>query len=167
MNSPFTATSLGWPSHQKVSRPRPQARLPLIYCEEDAVTANPASAKVTALRPEGEALGAAVACFLAERDLAPSSHRVYALALDRLVAHLGPDKPLAQVSPRVLARFMATRYSHLAPASWNRVAATLGSFFAYTTRQGWNATSPAAGLERRHPRTDREAHARTRAIPRA
>lgn len=122
-------------------------------------------AKVTALRPAGETLGPAVAAFLAERDLAPSSHRVYALALDRLIEHLGPDKPLAQVHPRVLARFMNSRYSHLAPASWNRVTATLGSFFTYTTRQGWTATSPAAGLERRHPRTDREAHARTRAIP--
>jgi len=29
--------------------------------------------------------GLAVASFLAERDLAPSSHRVYVLALDRLV----------------------------------------------------------------------------------
>lgn len=126
-----------------------------------------ASAEVTALRPAGEALGPAVAVFLAERDLAPSSHRVYALALARLVEHLGPERSLAQVSPRVLGRFMTSRYSHLAPASWNRVAATLGSFFAYTTRQGWTATSPAAGLERRHPRTDRETHARTRAIPEA
>ena len=33
----------------------------------------------------GEPLGPAVASFLAERDLAPSSHRVYVLALDRLV----------------------------------------------------------------------------------
>lgn len=129
--------------------------------------AKPASAKVTALRQADEALAPAVAAFLAERDLAPSSHRVYALALDRLVDYLGPERPLAQVGPRVLARFMTTRYSHLAPASWNRVAATLGSFFAYTTRQGWTATSPAAGLERRRPRTDRETHARTRAIPEA
>lgn len=45
--------------------------------------------------------------------------------------------------------------------------ATLGSFFAYTTREGWTATSPAAGLERRRLRTDRAAHARRRAIPEA
>ena len=35
----------------------------------------------------------------------------------------------------MLAEFMAARYPHLAAASWNRVVATLGSFFAYTTRQ--------------------------------
>jgi len=82
---------------------------------------------VTALRPAGEPLRAAVTAFLAERDLAPSSRRVYALALDRLVRHLGPDTPLARINARALARFMASEYSHLAPASWNRVAATLGS----------------------------------------
>src|SRR5664279_5447558 len=41
----------------------------------------------------GEPLGPAVASFLAERDLAPSSHRVYVLALDRLLDRLGADTP--------------------------------------------------------------------------
>jgi integrase len=59
---------------------------------------------------------------------------------------------------------MTSSYPHLAPASWNRVVATLGSFFAYTTRQGWTATSPAAGLERRRLTLDRDAHARARSI---
>ena len=45
--------------------------------------------------------------------------------------------------------------------------ATLGSFFAYTTRQGWTPTSPAVGLERHRHRLDRDAHARSRAIPAA
>ena len=62
---------------------------------------------------------------------------------------------------------MAARYPHLAAASWNRVVATLGSFFAYTTRQGWTPTSPAVGLERHRHRLDRDAHARSRAIPAA
>jgi hypothetical protein len=112
-----------------------------------------------------EPLGPAVASFLAERDLAPSSHRVYVLALDRLLDRLGADTPLAQVSPRALADFMTATYPHLAPASYNRVVATLASLFAYTTRQGWTSTSPATGLERRRPRSDRAAHARARAIP--
>ena len=113
----------------------------------------------------GEPLGPAVASFLAERDLAPSSHRVYVLALHRLLDRLGADTPLAQVSPRMLAEFMTATYPHLAPASYNRVVATLASLFAYTTRQGWTPTSPATGLERRRPRSDRAAHARARAIP--
>ena len=113
----------------------------------------------------GEPLGPAVASFLAERDLAPSSHRVYVLALHRLLDRLGTDTPLAEVSPRMLAEFMTATYPHLAPASYNRVVATLASLFAYTTRQGWTPTSPATGLERRRPRSDRAAHARARAIP--
>ena len=129
------------------------------------MTARSAPVTLSALPMEaGEALGDAVDCFLAERDLAPSSHRVYALALGRLTEHLGPATLLRTVTSRALARFMDSCYSHLAPASWNRVAATLGSFFAYTTRQGWSTTSPAAGLERHHLRTNREDHDRTRAI---
>lgn len=122
--------------------------------------------KATELPTEaGEALGQAVVSFLAERDLAPSSHRVYALALGRLSAELGPDTPLCRITSRRLTRFMTSSYDHLAPASWNRVTATLGSFFAYTTRQGWTPVSPATGLERRRLTVDRDAHARTRAIP--
>ena len=54
----------------------------------------------------GEPLGPAVASFLAERDVAPSSRRVYVLALHRLLDRLGADTPLAKVSPRMLAEFM-------------------------------------------------------------
>ena len=124
-------------------------------------------AKVTRLAAGGEPLDAAVAAFLTERDLAPSSHRVYVFTLARLTDHLGPETPVEQVSPGMLAEFMAARYPHLAAASWNRVVATLGSFFAYTTRQGWTPTSPAVGLERHRHRLDRDAHARSRAIPAA
>lgn len=49
---------------------------------------------------------------------------------------------------------VTTSYSHLAPASYNRVVATLGSLFAYTTRQGAIPISPAATLQRRRLRTD-------------
>ena len=120
--------------------------------------------RATPPTPAQESVGKAVACFLAERDLAPSSYRVYALALGRLSEQLAANTPLSEVTPRTLAAFMTSSYPHLAPASWNRVVATLGSFFAYTTRQGWTVTSPAAGLERRRLTIDRDAHARARAI---
>jgi len=71
------------------------------------------------------------------------------------------------VSPRTLAEFMTATYPPVAPASYNRVVATLASLFAYTTRQGWTPTSPAGGLERRRPRSDRATPARARAIPAA
>ena len=117
--------------------------------------------------PDAQQLGLApaVAGFLTDRDLAPSSHRVYALTLDRIIGQLGPDIPVAQITTAMLARFLTTTYAHLAPASYNRVVATLGSLFAYTTRQGATPASPAAGLERRRLRSGPADHARTRAIP--
>jgi len=54
----------------------------------------------------------------------------------------------------------------LAPASWNRTVATLGSFFAYTTRQGWTPVSPPPGWNGAGLAPTR-AHARRRAIPEA
>jgi len=97
----------------------------------------------------GEPLGPAVASFLAERDLAPSSHRVYVLALDRLLDRLGADTPLAPGEPTDTGRVHDRDLPQPGPASYNRVVATLTSLFAYTTRQGWTPTSPATGLERR------------------
>jgi hypothetical protein len=100
--------------------------------------ANPAPAALaTPPTPGGESVREAVVCFLTERDLAPSSQRVYALAPGRLGEQLAPDMPLSEVTPRTLAALMTRSHPHLAPASWNRVVATLGSLFAYTTRQGW------------------------------
>jgi integrase len=90
---------------------------------------------------------------------------VYALALARLQDQLGPDTPVSQITARQLTQFMGSSYQHLAPASWNRVTATLGSFFAYTTRQGWTVKSPAAALERRRLRARRKGDAQRRAIP--
>jgi len=85
--------------------------------------ARQARGKVTRLTAGGEPLDAAVAAFLSERDLAPSSHRVYVFTLARLTDHLGPDTPVDQVTPRVLAEFMDERYSHLAPATYTDKAA--------------------------------------------
>src|SRR5664280_2356927 len=161
---------LGYPRRtgHAASRPGRGTRLPRIYrdLEGDVMTHRPVA---TAGGPTagGEPLGPAVASFLAERDLAPSSRRVYVLALHRLLDRVDADTPLAEVSPRMLAEFMTATYPHLAPASYNRVVATLASLFAYTTRQGWTPTSPATGLERRRPRSDRAARARARAIPAA
>jgi hypothetical protein len=93
---------------------------------------SPASA--TVFTAGAQPLGPAVDTFLTERDLAPSTHRVYALVLHRLVALLGTETPLQEITPQRLTRFLSTSYGHLAPASYNRVVATLGSLFAYTTR---------------------------------
>jgi len=66
--------------------------------------ARQARGKVTRLTAGGEPLDAAVAAFLSERDLAPSSHRVYVFALARLTDNLGPDTPVDQAVPRDVLR---------------------------------------------------------------
>ena len=65
------------------------------------------------------ALAEAVAAYFAERDLAPTSRRVYALTLERLVARFGAVTSLRTITPRTLAGFTASEYGHLAAASWN------------------------------------------------
>jgi len=119
-----TDNRVSWPSAHSTDGAargalRIAQRLAFAYCEPDAQRLSPA-----------------VAGFLTDRDLAPSSHRMYTLTMDRLVGQLGPDMPVAEITTTMLARFLATTYAHLAPASYKRVVATLGSLFAYTSREG-------------------------------
>jgi site-specific recombinase XerD len=115
----------------------------------------------------GVTLGDATEAFLAQRDLAKSSQRVYGLTLQALTRDLGAGVDVATVSATDLAAFLSRRHSTAAAKTWNRVVATLGSFFAFCVRQGWVTTSPATALERRKERTGRAQANRTKAIPRA
>ncbi|HEV2068820.1 MAG TPA: tyrosine-type recombinase/integrase [Acidimicrobiales bacterium] len=110
-------------------------------------------------------LGAAAEAFLVDRDLAASTRRVYELTLAALAKDLGSDVEVASIAREDLRAFLHARHHTAAAKTWNRVVATLGSFFAYCSRQGWVAASPAVGLERRRERSDRVQVARTRAIP--
>ncbi|HEV2070096.1 MAG TPA: tyrosine-type recombinase/integrase [Acidimicrobiales bacterium] len=110
-------------------------------------------------------LGAAVEAFVVDRDLAVSTRRVYELTLAALAKDLGPDVEVASIGRDDLRAFLHARHHTAAAKTWNRVVATLGSFFAYCSRQGWVAASPAIGLERRQERADRVQVDRTRAIP--
>ena len=91
-----------------------------------------------------------MASFLAERDLAPSSHRVYVLALDRLLDRLGADTPLAPGEPTDTGRVHDRDLPQPGPASYNRVVATLASSPTPPARAGtrprrlpaWNAAAP-------------------------
>ncbi len=111
------------------------------------------------------ALGPAVEAFLDDRDLADTTHRVYKLTLGALTKDLGAEAEVATISRDDLWAFLRRRHGGAAPKTWNRVVATLGSFFAYCARLGWVGVSPAVGLERRRERADRTQVGRTRAIP--
>jgi site-specific recombinase XerD len=110
-------------------------------------------------------LGSAVEAFLDDRDLADTTHRVYELTLGALTKDLGAEAEVATIGRDDLRAFLRRRHGGAAPKTWNRVVATLGSFFAYCARLGWVGVSPAVGLERRRERADRSQVNRTRAIP--
>jgi integrase len=111
------------------------------------------------------ALGPAVEAFLADRDLAETTRRVYELTLAALVEDLHAGVDVAAITTDELRSFLRRRHGRAAAKTWNRVVATLGSFFAYCRRQGWVAMSAAAGLERHRERANRAQVQRTRAIP--
>lgn len=104
---------------------------------------------------------AAQDAFLA-RDLAPSTRRSYALVLDALGAALGHAPP-EELTPEAVRAACEQVYGSTAPATWNRVVATVGSWASFCARRGWVAPGLATGLERRRLPEDRDrALSRTR-----
>lgn len=82
------------------------------------------------------------------RDIAPTTRRIYALTLDGVGRGLG-GLPLAEMAPADLEQAVMAAYAEVAPATWNRVVATVRSFVAYAARMRWVEADLAAGLERR------------------
>ena len=114
---------------------------------------------VTALAGGQRTLGAAVDAFLAQPRPATTAC-TYARTLERLAGQLGRDRPLAGVTGDELADAASALWGTLAPRTWNRHLATVGSFLAWCRRHGW----PAGDLKLR---ADRRAASEddTRAIP--
>jgi integrase/recombinase XerD len=104
-------------------------------------------------------LASAVADFLAQHDLSPSSRRVYTTALRSLKDGLGADVPLGMLdepgTPERLAKWFRKRYEHSAPATRVRQLAILRSACAFWRMHAWIATDPTAGLERHRVPLDR------------
>ncbi len=120
---------------------------------------------VVAMRLETITVGDAARRFLAERDLAPGTRRVYAVTFEHLAAALGADTALAAISTDDLRGHLAERYRTASPATHNRHLATIGSLFGWAARRRLIATDPSEGPERRRePRSARQAD-QQRAIP--
>jgi site-specific recombinase XerD len=123
------------------------------------------SGTVVALRPDTITIEAAARRFLSERDLAPSTRRVYGATLDALAAAVGPDSPLTEVTAAAVAAHLRQRYEKATPSTYNRVVATLRSFFGWALRRRLITTDPTDEVERRtERRTARQANTQ-RAIP--
>ena len=116
------------------------------------------SGKVVALRPDTITVEAAVRRFLSERDLAASTRRVYGATLDALAADVGPDTPLTDVTTGAVEAHLRERYTSGTASTFNRVVATLRSFFRWAIRRRLIAADPTEELERRtERRTARQA----------
>lgn len=92
--------------------------------------------------------------FLA-RDLAPTTRRSYGLVLEALGAALGHVPP-EQITPEMLRLACEEVYGSSAPATWNRVLATVRSWVTFSARRGWLSVGLADGLERRRLPEDRD-----------
>ncbi len=131
---------------------------------EMSVLPRPHSRTFSAISPDQLSLGAAIAAFLSDRDLAASTRHVYGTTLRALARDVGEELPLASVTTAVLRDHMAARYPKQSPRTYNRVLASLGSLFDHAIRHGWITASPATTLERRKERLSRDVIQKTRAI---
>jgi integrase/recombinase XerC/integrase/recombinase XerD len=107
----------------------------------------------------------AIAAFLTEHQLGPSSQRVYAGGLHALQEHLGVKTPLASLDEtdraKQFAGWFRRRYERNAPATRVRQLAIVRSVCGFWRQRGWLATDPTDGLERPKVPLDR-----TRALTR-
>ena len=83
------------------------------------------------------------------RDVSVGTRRVYRLTLDHVGQQVGAERPLDEISGEELVEALQVAYGHLSPASWNRVVATVRSFYGYASRRGWVDEDVSRGFERR------------------
>jgi integrase len=106
---------------------------------------------------------AADAFLSSPRAASPNTRRAYAGVIDRLVAELGPHRPLAAVPGDEIAAALRRLWGNRAPSTWNRNRAAVVSWLTWcATRKRWPAPQLPGDAERRKEHSDR-----TRALPRA
>jgi hypothetical protein len=114
------------------------ARYPVHRRRGRAAAGMSAAPKITALRGGGVSLAAAADAFLATpRTANPNTHRAYASAIDRTIALLGRDRPLADVTDTEIGAALTELWGQCAPATWNRNRAAITSWLLWCqTKKG-------------------------------
>jgi integrase len=114
-----------------------------------------AAPKVAALRGGHVTLAAAADVYLAQRTANPNTHRAYASAIDRVIARLGRDRPLAEVADAEIGTALAELWGASAPATWNRNRAAVASWLIWChTKKHWATPSVPTDAERRKETVD-------------
>ncbi|HEY3139910.1 MAG TPA: tyrosine-type recombinase/integrase [Acidimicrobiales bacterium] len=111
------------------------------------------------------ALGAAIDEFLADGDFMASTVVVYERTLEALREDLGADIDAFTVTRTQLEAHLRARYGDLAPATYNRNLATIGSFFSWVVDRDDLPVSPAAKIKRRKERVTRIQERQDQAAP--
>lgn len=112
------------------------------------------AARLLSFAVEPVSLAEATAAFLAERDLAQTARRVYALTLTRLEKVLGPAFGVGDLDAGVAKEFLNSAYPKVSPATgtatWPRSRASVPTAAG---RDGWWST-PMEAIERRRVAVD-------------
>jgi hypothetical protein len=111
------------PRDTTVRQPRDHATMPDVGSARNA--------RIPCDTPDGELAAAAVA-FLAQPALSPQTRRSYRLTLAALAAAL--DAAGAEPTAAAIEAAVRLRWATVAPATWNRHAATIRSFLGYAAR---------------------------------
>ncbi|GLW13113.1 hypothetical protein Misp01_82410 [Microtetraspora sp. NBRC 13810] len=119
-----------------------------------------AAPKVAALRGGNVTLAAAADAYLSsQRTANPNTHRAYTSAIDRTIALLGRDRPLAEIADAEIGQALAELWGTSAPPTWNRNRAAVASWLTWCqTKKHWaGAVGPGRrrtpqGNRRRDPR---------------
>jgi len=92
----------------------------------------------------------------------PNTRRAYTTVLDRVLAELGDDRPLAEVSGDELAGVVEAAWTGAGAATWNRNRAAVSSWLSWCAKNRYPAPALPSSVERRSEHADE-----TRALPRA
>lgn len=116
-------------------------------------------------RSNETALATAIEGFYASADFAESTRAVYEATLINLQQDLPADISLAEVDRQMLQSHLDSRYGQLAPATYNRNRATLGSLFSWCEDNELIVRSPLKGIRTKKLRKSIQAERQDRPIP--
>ncbi|WP_240777854.1 tyrosine-type recombinase/integrase [Nonomuraea basaltis] len=110
-----------------------------------------AGRNVTALRGPKVTVAAAADAFLSTpRFTNANTHRAYTGAIDRTIALLGHERPLADLTDAEIGHALTELWGACAPATWNRNRAAINSWLTWCrTIKRWATPSVPAEAERR------------------
>jgi integrase/recombinase XerC/integrase/recombinase XerD len=150
---PSVAASFGCPECDFVTTDESESRRHLYALVTGRSECGVARSRLQSRTARSVPLGTAIEAYL--RTLTnPDTAKVYGTTLRLLAEWFDPETAADQIQRGRLASWFRERWDGAAPATWNRNATALRSFFNYCRDQGW-CDSPASALVRTSHRADK------------